>query len=100
MKAEAEALADVTAETLRRRFSSSELAQGLSLVQCGSLIANEFYRLSFERQLELRLLSQDKQKARFDWQRVATGGDARRMAAGSDQLLKLDWNFRPAIAKC
>lgn len=104
VKAEAEALADVTAETLRRRFTSSELADGLTIVQCGSLIANDLYRLSFEGQLELRLLSDDRNKASFDWQRVVTAGDAavrlaEDLASSPNALLQLDRAFRPAITR-
>lgn len=104
VKAEAESLADVTAEALRRRFASSELSAGLRIVQCGSLIGNELYRLSFENQLELRLLSDDRSKATFHWQRVVTASDAAvqlamDLAASPDDLLRLDRAFRPAIAR-
>lgn len=103
VKAQAEELADVTAEALRRRYSSEELAEGLMIVQCGSVLANEFYRLSFENQLELRLLSDSPHRARFDWKRAITAGDAAirlaaDLAASPDKLLGLDRAFRPAIA--
>lgn len=102
VKAEAEGLADVTAESLRRRFTSTELADGLRIVQCGSLLANEFYRSSFESQLEMRLLSDNENKASFNWQRVITGGEAAVRLAGDlasalDRLLALGRTFRPAI---
>jgi N-acetylglucosamine kinase-like BadF-type ATPase len=104
VKSEAEGLADVAAELLRRRFTSAERSNGLRIVQCGNLLANEFYSLSFEGQLERRLLSDSQHKARFDRQRVITGGDAAVRLAGDlvsspDQLLELDLAFRPAIAQ-
>jgi N-acetylglucosamine kinase-like BadF-type ATPase len=104
VKAEAEALADVTAEALRRRFSSSELSAGLRIVQCGSLLANELYRGSFETQLELRLLSGDRRKATFEWQRVVTAAEAAvrlamDLAFSPQYLMRPDREFRPAIAR-
>lgn len=104
VKAEAEGLADVTAELLRRRFASAEISTGLRIVQCGSLLANEFYKMNFEGQLERRLLSDDQHKARFYRQRVITGGDAAVQLASdlissSQQLLELNRTFRPAIVQ-
>ena len=75
VKAEAEDLADVTAGALRRHFMTAELSEGLHAVQCGSLLANEFYRTSFEQQLAMRLRTADD-TARLEWGRVSTGGEA------------------------
>lgn len=103
VKTEAEGLADVTAESLRRRFASTELSHGLTIVQCGSLLANDFYRSSFESQIEMRLRSGEA-RVRLNWQRVITGTDAAVRLAGDlvsacDPLLGLDRAFRPVIAQ-
>ncbi|HYP22208.1 MAG TPA: BadF/BadG/BcrA/BcrD ATPase family protein [Actinomycetota bacterium] len=102
VKGEAESLADVTAEALRRHFASAELSRGLSIVQCGSLLANEFYRKSFESQLEMRLRTDDRHAAQLTFERVATGAAAatqlaQDLAGSTDEMLELDSAFRPAI---
>lgn len=104
VKAAAEGLADVTAETLRRHFTYNEISeQGLRIVQCGGLLSNNFYRLNFEGQLEMRLMSSGSRTASLDWQRVMTGKVAAvrlatDLASGHDELLNIDPAFRPAIA--
>jgi hypothetical protein len=83
-------------------FASSELTQGLRAVQCGSLLANEFYRTSFEQQLAMRLRSADD-AARLAWGRVSTGGDAavalaKDLAIGAAAAyLRIDRMHRPAM---
>jgi N-acetylglucosamine kinase-like BadF-type ATPase len=102
VKLEAEELADITAGTLRRQFQRSELADRLRVVQCGSLLGNQFYRTAFEAQIAMRLLVPDHKQAQFDWHRVITAGDAtvqlaRDLSACADQYLELDQAFRPAV---
>ena len=58
VKLEAEDLADVMAGSLRRWFGAVESLDGLSLVQCGSVMNNTFYRSTFESQLGMRLRSE------------------------------------------
>lgn len=104
VKAEAEELADVTAGALRRRYSNADLSAGIMLVQCGSVLANAFYRSSFEAQIEMRLRSGVDQQAKLNWRRVSTGGEAalnlaRSLSASSDTILKLDRAHRPAIVR-
>ena len=102
VKAEAEDLADVTAGALRRRYSQSDLADGLTLVQCGSVLANDFYRASFEAQLDMRLRSDVANRADFRWHRVTTGVDAslniaRQLPGDIESLLDHDRPFRPSV---
>lgn len=102
VKAEAEALADVTAEALRRRFTKENQAAGLRLVQCGSLLGNAFYRACFEAQLDMRLRSGINQGAIISWERVTTGGKsaiqlAQDIDGKASEMLRLDIAFRPAI---
>jgi N-acetylglucosamine kinase-like BadF-type ATPase len=104
VKSEAEELADVTAGALRRALPREQLEAGVRVVQCGSLIGNQFYRASFEAQLEMRLLSGNEQTAKFDWQRVITGGEsavrlAQDLLIDPDQYLRLDSAFRPAVVQ-
>jgi len=104
VKLEAEDLADVTAGSVRRTFRTSELAAKLRMVQCGSLLSNQFYRTVFETQLEMRLLPGFADRAQFDWHRVITGGDAavqlaQDLAEDASQHLKLDLSFRPAVVQ-
>jgi N-acetylglucosamine kinase-like BadF-type ATPase len=102
VKSEAESLADVTAKCFRRRFPTSKLTEGLKVVQCGSLLNNNFYRTSFETQLEMRLLMAGDGQAKFEWDRVVTATDAALqlaadLAAGNDAHLKLERAFRPIV---
>ena len=104
VKAEAEDLADVTAGCLRRHFTTEELVGGLDAVQCGSLLANEFYRTSFEMQLMMRLRLDDEQAALLRWGRVSTGGEAavrlaRDLAEEPQRYLALGRMHRPAIVQ-
>lgn len=104
VKAEAEELADVTAGALRRRYSAQDLAEGITLVQCGSVLANEFYQASFEAQLDMRLRSSPSERAEFDWHRMTTGVDAalnmaRALSTSVDEMLELDSLFRPAVVR-
>lgn len=101
VKMEAEDLADITAGSLRRRFESVELEGGLRVVQCGSLLANQFYRTAFEAQVAMRLLVSNHE-AQFQWNRVITAEEAavklaRGLAANADQHLGLDLAYRPAV---
>ncbi len=102
VKVEAEDLADVMAGGLRRRFRIEELAEGLRIVQCGNLLANDFYRSSFETQLEMRLLSGIEHRANIDWERVITGAQAaihlaEDVSLDPSPLLHLEPAFRPAV---
>lgn len=103
VKLEAEELADITAGSLRRHFQRTELADGLHVVQCGSLLANPFYRTAFEAQVTMRLLTLDHEHhARFNWQRVITAGEAvirlaSDLSMDAELYLELDFAFRPAV---
>jgi N-acetylglucosamine kinase-like BadF-type ATPase len=103
VKAAAEGLADVTAEAIRRCFTHEEISDKcLRIVQCGGLLSNDFYRMSFEGQLKMRLISGDSKTATLDWCRVITGTEAAVRLAGDissdpDKFLKLEPAFRPAI---
>lgn len=102
VKLEAEDLADVTAGLLRRRFSTEELSQGIQLIQCGSVLGNEFYKASFESQIALRLSSGIEHRAEIKWELAETGGHAalqlaENIAEDPSELLSLSVAFRPAI---
>lgn len=104
VKVNAEELADVTAGALRRQFTTSELAQGVSLVEVGGLLSNELYRTSFEAQLDLRLRSGLEERAAITWRRVTTAsGDCLRLARdlkeGKTDYLRLDMAFRPSVVR-
>jgi N-acetylglucosamine kinase-like BadF-type ATPase len=104
VKNSAEGLADVVAESIRRHFSNSEMAAGLRFVECGGLLSNDFYRISFEGQIEMRLLFGSSRRADIAWQRVMTGSAASLWLAATienstEELLKLDWRYRPAVAR-
>ncbi len=104
VKEGAEDLADVTAGALRRQFTMEQLTTGLGLVECGSLLSNQLYRLSFESQIELRLRSGVEQRVAIAWQRVTTGGAAcvrlaRDLKEDPTELLRLDIAFRPSIVR-
>ncbi len=104
VKSEAEDLADVMAGALRRAFPRKRLEAGVRMVQCGSLIGNNFYRSSFEAQLEMRLLSGSEQKARFEWRRMLTGDKAavdlaKDLMVDPEHYLDVDDAFRPAVVQ-
>lgn len=104
VKAEAEDLADVMAGGLRRRYTTAQLAEGIDLVQCGSVLNNEFYRTSFEAQIEMRLRSPSAGRSEIRWQRVATGGQAalnlaRDLQDAAEDLGDIDLMFRPVVVR-
>lgn len=104
VKAEAEDLADVTAGALRRFLAQGQIADGISLVQCGSVLANEFYRGAFESQIDMRLRTTDQRGSSLRWQRFTTGGEAAvrlaaRLDGPVDELLNVDRLFRPAVVR-
>lgn len=104
VKVNAEELADVTAGALRRQFSTSDLAEGVSLVEVGGLLSNEWYRATFEAQLDLRLRSGREERAAISWRRVTTAsGECLRLARdlkdGKTDFLRLDMAFRPAVVR-
>lgn len=102
VKTEAEDLADVMAGSLRRRFTRDDLADGLTIVRCGSVIGNAFFASAFQSQVERRLLSGSDRPAAIHWTDAATGREAAVALAGriqreSDALLRLSLDFRPAV---
>ncbi len=104
VKAEAEALADLLAVGLRRHFLDEELAAGITVVQAGSVLANEFYRASFENQLEMRLRSPNPATAALNWKRVWTGLEAasqlaQDLAAGTLDVTNSEVAFRPVVVR-
>ncbi|MFI8972050.1 BadF/BadG/BcrA/BcrD ATPase family protein [Nocardia asteroides] len=104
VKAEAEELADLTAGAIRRKFGAEQLHAGIHLVQCGSVLANEFYRASFEAQVEMRMRSGADRRAVLRWERVKTGVGAsialaRNLEDGTNQYQHLDSAFRPVIVR-
>jgi N-acetylglucosamine kinase-like BadF-type ATPase len=104
VKAEAEALADLMAVGLRRHFLDEDLAAGITVVQAGSVMANEFYRASFENQLEMRLRSPHPTAAELNWKRVWTGLDAaiqlaQDLAEGSMDVGSVAVAFRPVVIR-
>ncbi len=72
VKKHSEDLADVSASLVRRQFSGSDLASGISIIEVGGLLSNELYRSSFETQLELRLRTGFDERAIVTWQRAVT----------------------------
>jgi N-acetylglucosamine kinase-like BadF-type ATPase len=104
VKAEAEDLGDMLAAGIRRALSSQAIMSGVSIVQCGGVLGNEFYRAAFETQVEMRLLSASAEKANIQWQRVSTATDAavnlaRSLRDSTDDLLALGEGHRPAIVR-
>lgn len=104
VKVNAEELADVTAGALRRQFTTSELAEGVSLVEVGGLLSNELYRASFEAQLDLRLRSGIEERAVISWRRATTASAecirlARDLKEGKTEFLRLDLSFRPSVVR-
>lgn len=104
VKAEAEDLADVTAGSLRRVFTRLELSSGVSVVQVGALLKNNFYKGSFETQLRMRLLTESEHEAAMDLQPVDTATEAtlqlaQDLASQPDQYLTIDRAFRPIVLR-
>lgn len=103
VKREAEDLADSFASAVRRRFSRDEIASGLNIVQCGGVLANDFYRQSFETHVQMRL-SGIENGAIVHWQRVKNGLDATMILAKSLQqdpqgMLSVSSAHRPAVLR-
>lgn len=104
VKAEAEELADAAAGAMRRRFAVEELREGIEIIQCGSVLMNEFYRSSFESQVEMRLRSGIDQRANLNWKRVLTGEAAAVTLAGDLRdggtgYLAVALDFRPVVVR-
>jgi N-acetylglucosamine kinase-like BadF-type ATPase len=104
VKSEAEDLADSIARTIRRRFTKDEVADGLTLVQCGSLLSNSFYRAAFEAQTRMRLAQGAEGDGGITWHRTnnglqATMNLAQRLTGDVDDLLQTSPSFRPAIVR-
>lgn len=101
VKKEAESLADVTATALRRRLERNDFESGLQLLECGSVVANPFYRTSFEGQVKLRLSDLEPE---IQWTHVTTAEDqclhlARQLVATGTEFERIDAAFRPAIVE-
>lgn len=101
VKREAEDLADSFASAIRRRFSRDEIATGLSIIQCGGVLADDFYRHSFETQVHMRL-SGIEDGTQIDWMQVKNGLDATTILAESlphqTQILQsVDLAHRPVV---
>jgi N-acetylglucosamine kinase-like BadF-type ATPase len=102
VKAAAEDLADVTAVSLRRRFSYDELAAGLTLVQNGSLLNNPFYQTAFESQVEMRMRSGFEKKISIKWKRTLTVDSAcvdlaQQLKKPLKKIVTIATEFRPSI---
>ncbi|MCF6389366.1 hypothetical protein L2K20_20530 [Mycobacterium sp. MBM] len=102
VKAAAEDLADVAAVAVRRRFTADELAGGIRLVQCGSLLNNVFYRSAFESQIEMRLRVGFEKQVAITWDRALTGTEscvnmARKLTVSQLDIMRLPVEFRPSI---
>lgn len=102
VKSAAEDLADVAAVAVRRRFSADELADGIRLVECGSLLNNQFYRSAFESQIEMRLRSGFDTTVAISWDRAPTGSRscvvmAHRLNQPHLAIMRLPVEFRPSI---
>jgi N-acetylglucosamine kinase-like BadF-type ATPase len=105
VKAEAEKLADNLARSVRRHFTSDELAQGLTFIENGGLLSNDVYRGAFETQVQMRLLSGHPSPAEIRWERVRTGISAglrlaqRLTDEDADELLNVDHSHRPIVIR-
>lgn len=102
IKAEAEDLADVAASAVRRRLGMEKLSTGISFVQCGGLMGNEFYRDIFEKQVIRRLMNEDGKSSLIGWKRVDTGAQsvmnlALRLRDDIDSLTRVDRHHMPLI---
>lgn len=101
---EAEGLADVTAAALRRTFSGDRVRNGLTLVQCGAVLGNEFYRSRFEKQLGDRMRGLADIDGGLKFIRVETLAEAAvRLAQGlsedTENHLGLDREHRPVVLR-
>lgn len=104
VKQHSQELADISASLVRRQFSRSDLAAGITIIEVGGLLSNELYRSSFEDQLELRLRTRFGEHAVVTWQRVVTATSAciqlaRDLKDGKTDFLKLPLAFRPAVVR-
>lgn len=102
VKQEAEELADLMAVGLRRYFTDDQLEKGLPIVQAGSVLANNFYRASFENQIEMRLRS--GHPVSINWKSDATGVSAavqlaNDLANGSPPGMDSAVAFRPVVVR-
>lgn len=102
VKGQSEELADLTARAIRRRFDRSKVASGLSIIECGGVLANDFYRSTFEAQVHMRLLSGSDGGIALNWMRVSNGIEASILMAQSlhekvNDLLALSRGFRPIV---
>lgn len=103
VKRQSEDLADVTARAIRRRCDRTMIKSGLRLVECGGVLANEFYRGSFESQVRMRLLSVvDGGTITLNWVRVTNGIEAamamaKTLPEKADNWLALSRSFRPVV---
>lgn len=101
VKGAAEDLADVMAIAIRRRLTTDELAGGIRLVECGSLLNNPFYRSAFESQIDMRLRSGLEKPVAISWDRALTGSGAcvalaRRLTEPHLDIMRLPVEFRPS----
>lgn len=104
VKSQAEELADAVARTIRRRFSRDEIAGGLSLVQCGSLLSNDFYRAAFEAQVRMRLAGGMPGGDALHWERTKNGIEAvmhlaQMLPEWPETLLQASPAFRPVVVR-
>lgn len=102
VKNQSEDLADLTARAIRRRSDRAKASSGLRLVECGGVLANEFYRASFESQVQMRLLSGADGGITLNLMRVANGIEAamelaRTLTERVDYCLAMPRKFRPVV---
>lgn len=75
VKEEAEDLANMTANALRRSLGV-KLFEGIDVVLSGSVLSNTFYRRIFEEHVALRLTNEEQGQANINWRSVENGGHA------------------------
>lgn len=102
VRSEAESLAEEVASALRDRYALEQGLRGCRLVQCGSLLANEFYRACFEQHLAHRLLGVPGLAVPVSWSRSTTGQAealalAYEIADDPHRFDALDDLYRPAV---
>lgn len=102
IKVEAEDLADVAASAVRRRLGIERISAGISFVQCGGLMGNDFYREIFEKQVIRRLMNVDGEPALIHWKRVDTGAEsvmnmAFRLREDVESLTQVDRHHMPLV---
>lgn len=104
VKNAAEELAEVAVVALRRWFSTEELASGVCLFLCGSVLNNKFYRDAFESQIRMRLRSSSGDQLPVAFESSLTGSDSCvKLASQLDRLagetVRLPIDFRPSIVE-